>query len=232
MAAQTCQTQLALDLPPSQNFRREDFLPSPSNAAALRLVDAWPDWRDRALLLLGPSGAGKSHLCAIFAERARAMAACGRAPPSLAQLVEARPAAIALDDVDLAEDDAALFHLLNYAREHDAYVLMTARRAPWLRPDGLPDFLSRVRRAPVVEIGAPDDALLRAVLEKLFRDRQLVVDAAVLDYGVTRLERSLDAARAFVALVDRESLALARRVTRPLVAKVIERLSLDGASES
>jgi chromosomal replication initiation ATPase DnaA len=86
--------------------------------------------------------------------------------------------------------------------------------------------LSRLRRAPMVEIGAPDDALMRAVLEKLFRDRQLAVEPPALAYAALRLERSLEAARVFVATLDRAALAQRRPVTRALAAEVIE--AMDG----
>ncbi len=64
---------------------------------------------------------------------------------------------------------------------------------------------------------------MRAVLEKLFRDRQLLVEPPALAYAALRLERSLDAARAFVAALDREALAQGRPVTRALAAQVMER---------
>jgi chromosomal replication initiation ATPase DnaA len=217
--------QLPFDLPVAHNYGREDFLTAPSNAAALTMIDKWPDWSDRVLLLIGPPGCGKTHLCAIFAQRSGAFAASPSALPSLDHLLTAAPPAITVDGVDAAVDDTALFHLLNFASEHGAFVLLTSRRALWTEEGRLPDLLSRLRRAPVIEIGAPDDELLRAVLEKLFRDRQLLVDALLLDYAVLRLERSLEAARAFAQELDREALARGRRVTRALAADVIARLS-------
>src|SRR6266508_1978458 len=62
--------QLALALDHSESLAREDFLGGPSNAAALALVDAWPDWTHRAVVLIGPEGSGKSHLAAIWAQAA------------------------------------------------------------------------------------------------------------------------------------------------------------------
>lgn len=214
--------QLPLELPTEPRFGRADFLSAPSNASALAMVERWPDWPDRLLLLVGPPGCGKTHLLSIFSERSGALRAEGRALPSLERLVEAAPGAIAIDDIDRLGDETALFHLLNFAVEHKAYVMMTAptRPADEIR---LPDLLSRLRRAPVIEIGSPDDDLMLAVLDKLFRDRQLIVEPPALAYAALRLVRSLDAARAFVAELDREALARQRRVTRALAAQVMER---------
>lgn len=217
--------QLPLELPSTPRFGREDFLPADSNHAALAMIERWPDWPDRVLLMIGPPGAGKSHLLAIWASRAGALRADPAAPPSIEALVAAAPGAIAIDDADRVGDETALFHLLNFAIEHRAFVLMTMARSPRPEDFRLPDLLSRLRRAPVVEIGAPDDGLMRAVLEKLFRDRQLAVEPPALAYAALRLERSLDAARAFVAALDREALARGRPVTRALAAEVMGRFS-------
>ncbi len=117
-------------------------------------------------------------------------------------------------------DEAALFHLLNLAREERAYVLVTARRAPAVWRVELPDLVSRLRALPVVALAAPDDALFRAVLVKLFADRQLAVDESLIGYLATRIERSFAAARAAVARLDREALRLKRPVARALAAEL------------
>lgn len=217
--------QLPLELPLRPRLGRDDFLPAPANAAALGMIERWPDWPDRILSLIGPPGSGKSHLLAIFEARSKALRADPASLPTLEALAAAAPGAIIVDDIDQAKDETGLFHLLNFAVEHRAFVLMSARRSPTAAEVRLPDLLSRLRRAPVLEIGAPDEELMRAVLEKLFRDRQLLVEPPALAYAALRLERSLDAARAFVAALDREALAQGRPVTRALASQVMERFA-------
>src|SRR3954468_10763701 len=63
-------TQLPLALPHTPNYAREDFMRGPSNQAALRLIESWPDWPQPIVLLSGPPGAGKTHLTHIWSERA------------------------------------------------------------------------------------------------------------------------------------------------------------------
>ena len=111
---------------------REDFLAGPSNDAALGLIERWPDWPSRTVLLRGPEGSGKSHLAAIWARSRRAdiVAACaGRAPRFPVGLANG---ALVLENLAQGRfDERALFHLLNLWRaEERAYVLITARTAP------------------------------------------------------------------------------------------------------
>lgn len=218
--------QLPLDLPLAPRFGREDFLAAPANEAALGMIERWPDWPDLTLLLIGPHGAGKTHLLSIWAQKAGATW-IDAAEPRIDLLDQSPATAFVIDDIDRIVNETALFHLLNVAIERRAYLVMSATRRPRADDVRLPDLLSRLRRAPVVEIGAPDDALMRAVLEKLFGDRQLVVEPPALAYIALRLERSLGAARACVAALDREALAQGRRVTRSLAAQVMERFGTE-----
>ena len=214
--------QLALDLPHAESFRRDDFLASPSNEAALALVDSWPVWPDRIAAIVGPAGAGKSHLAAMWAERA------GARIVDAASLVKAEvPRALAtgallLEDlVPQRVDEAALFHLLNLAREETAYVLITAKKRLDLEGYALADLASRLRAVPVVQLSPPDDALIAAVLVKLFADRQIIVDEETVAFLTMRIERSLAAARAVAARLDAASLSRGRRLTRALAAEVL-----------
>jgi len=214
-------TQLALALDHAESLARDDFLAGPSNAAALALIERWPDWPSRALLLRGPEGSGKSHLAAIWAREAGARTLSVRALGGADVPIALATGALVLENLGEGQlDEAALFHLLNLAREERAYVLITARSAPATWRIELPDLSSRLRALPVVALDAPDDALLRAVIVKLFADRQLAVDESLIGYLATRIERSFAAARAAVAALDREALRLKRPVNRALAGEL------------
>jgi chromosomal replication initiation ATPase DnaA len=214
--------QLAFDLPLDPRFGAEDFLVSPSNEQAYGLIESWPDWPDTILLLVGPPGSGKSHLASIWATNARAWTidAAEITHDKVPHLVS--NGALAIEDMDRAKrDEAALFHLLNMAREKKASLLITCATPPDRWSLKTPDLLSRLRLAPSVALEAPDDALLKAVLVKLFVDRQLVVDTSVVDYIALRIERSLAKASEIVALLDREALSRGRRVSRAIAAEIL-----------
>ena len=224
--------QLALALAHAENFAREDFLTGPSNAVALALIEQWPDWPTRVVVLGGPEGAGKSHLAAIWAQIAGARFVAARAldvdtvPSALAT------GALVIEDVAELVDERALFHLINLAQEDNAYVLIIARTPPASWNIDLRDLASRLKALPVVTLASPDDALLRAVLVKLFADRQLAVDESLITFLATRIERSFAAARGVVDRLDREALRQKRPVTRSLAAELLREASLTEASDN
>jgi chromosomal replication initiation ATPase DnaA len=214
--------QLALALDHGESFAREDFLVGPSNAAALALIARWPDWPNRVVALVGEEGSGKSHLAAIWAAEAGARFLAARAlgeadlPASLAT------GALVIEDLTENQfDERALFHLINLAREQEAYLLMTARSAPGGFELSLRDLASRLRAVPVVTLDRPDDGLFRAVIVKLLTDRQLAVDESLVGYLASHIERSFAAARVVVARLDDEALRRQRPLTRALAAEVI-----------
>ena len=213
--------QLALALPHAESFARDDFLVGASNKAALGMIERWPDWPDRALALVGPEGAGKSHLASIWADIAGARRVSARALGETNPPAALATGALVIEDASGQVDERALFHLLNLMRQEEAFVLITTRTAPARWSVALPDLTSRLRAVPAVDLQAPDDALLRAVLVKLFADRQLVVDESLIGYLATRIERSFAGARAAVEGLDREALRQQRPVTRALAAETL-----------
>jgi len=216
--------QLAFALPHAESLTRDNFLEGPANAAGIALVDAWPEWPNRIMLLAGPEGSGKSHLAAIWAEQtgARSTAAHALDPTSVPGALAT--GALVVEDLKSADfDERALFHLINLAREDEAFVLITARVPPAALEIELRDLRSRLRAVPVVSLLPPDDHLFRALIVKFCADRQLAVDEAVVSYIATRMERSYAAVRQTVELLDSEALRLGRPVTRALAAELLRK---------
>ncbi|WP_439575110.1 chromosomal replication initiator DnaA [Phreatobacter sp.] len=216
--------QMALDLALPESHARDDFLEAPCNMAALRLIESWPNWPAPVVALVGPPGSGKSHLGAIWADLAGARRLSARDLAGTVPADALATGALLLEDAGPKTAEVALFHLMNSAREDKAFVLMTTREAPVAWGAGLKDLASRLRALPVVVLDEPEDALLRAVLVKLFADRQMLADAEIVEFLARRMERSLDAARRLVAGLDRETLEQGRRLTRPLAARVLDRI--------
>lgn len=215
--------QLVLELPHRPATGAEDFLVSSCNAAAVAAIDAWPNWTQRVLVIVGPTGSGKSHLVNVW--RARA----GGAVLNAAEIEESRIAgvpgegALAIENMDAGiGDERVLFHLLNLARETKLNLILTTRSAPGEIAIVLPDLRSRLRALPVVRIEMPDEDLLKALLVKLFYDRQLPVEPHVIAHLARHLERSTEAANRVVAEIDRLSFKDRRAVTRALAGDALK----------
>lgn len=215
-------------MPPASS--REDFLATSANRDALAMLDAPARWPQGRLLLIGGPGSGKTHLAGFWAAERDAQVTQGwtLTPANADELVPAGGALVIEDADEIGGNGVAeqgLFHLWNLAGARHARLLISARSAPRDWGLGLPDLRSRLETAAQAVLGPPDDALLPAVLVKLFADRQLQVPPEVIDWLCLRMERDLDLARRLVAAMDRESLAGRRGITRRLAAELLDKLA-------
>lgn len=212
--------QLRLELRRPPTYRREDFISSPTNADAIRVIDAWPAWPGGALALIGPEGSGKTHLAQAWAERvgaARFDASSGELDlPTL----QGQP--VLIEDADSWIGDDTLFHLINMAGAPGGGLLLTSRTPlPQWRAD-LPDLRSRLNALVMTELGEPDDAILAAVLGKFFRERNIRPTDDVLPYLMRRIERSVPRALAVVTQLDEMADAEHRPISRALARQILE----------
>lgn len=212
--------QLTFDWPRGVALGAEDFFTAPANAQAYAMVTTPAGWPERKLVLTGPAGSGKSHLARVFAAqtgaviREAATLAEGDLPgtPVVVEDMEGLPAAL----------EPAMFHLHNHLRGAGLPLLMTARTPPgrWLA--ALPDLASRMQAATIAAIAEPDDALLAAVLMKLFADRQIMPKPELMDYLLRRMERSFAAARDIVAALDAASMNEGHKINTRLAGRLLD----------
>ena len=226
--------QLVFDLPVRSATGRSDFFVSPANDLAVAQIDTWQDWPHRKLVLVGPQAAGKTHLAHVWAAMSNAVIVDADALADADIPALAARGAVAVEDADRiagnAAAETALFHLHNLLLAECGTLLITARHAPSQWALTLPDLKSRVTATPVATLNAPDDALLAAVMVKLFADRQLQVQPQLIPYLLNRMERSFAAAQDIVAELDRVSLATNRKISEKLAGDVFD--GLGGKSDT
>jgi chromosomal replication initiation ATPase DnaA len=208
------QLRLALDRAPS--YRREDFVISGGNAAAVAAVDAWPAWPGGRLALIGPEGSGKTHLARAWAARSGA-AILGDGEVDVSTL-RGRP--LLVEDADRRPADETLFHLINMA-DGGASLLITGRAEPGQWPTKVPDLRSRLNGLPVARIEPPDDVVLAGVMEIFFLERNIRPADDLIPYLINRAERSIPAIRDMVRRLDEVAGAQKREINRALARQIL-----------
>lgn len=187
-------SQMALPLAWPADPRDEAFLVTPSNARAAHLLEHWGAWPVRTALLTGPRRSGRSLLARIFA---------------------AKSGGAIIDDAERMPE-AALFHAWNDAQAGRRPLLIVADAPPpgWVVE--LPDLRSRLAASPHAALAAPDDALVRALLDRLFARRGLDARPDLVDWIAARIERSHLAIERTVDALDQEVMERRKRLTIPL----------------
>lgn len=217
--------QMTFDLPVKTARGRRDYFISQSNAMAVEVLEDWPNWPNHKLVLVGEKASGKTHLAQVWATD------IGAKVLPASQLTEAEmpafsQAPVVVEDVhEIAQNmpaQTALFHLHNMLQQNQIPLLLTAQSAPARWQLSLPDLQSRMSATSITTLPAPDDALLAAVLQKLFSDRQITVKKNLIEYLLKRMDRSFEAAKNLVEKLDKAALSNASPISRKLAADVLD----------
>ena len=212
---------------------KEDFIVSPCNVEAFKMIEMWPDWPAFGLCIYGPEHCGKTHLANIFAQNVSIktnfpypipyLDASGIKMDMAPKLFEFNKCLI-VENLSENINEEALFHLFNWYRNEGGFILFSSHTPPARLNIKLPDLLSRLKMLPAIAIDEPDDELLSALIIKLFSDRQILVSPEVVNYILMNMHRSFDYAHKLVDEIDTISLSYKRAVSIPIVKEAMQAL--------
>ncbi|WP_166417622.1 P-loop NTPase family protein [Cochlodiniinecator piscidefendens] len=223
--------QLIFDLPSKPALEREDFFVSDANAQAVAVLENWHSWPNRKMLLVGAAGSGKTHLAHVWAVEARAkiISATEICTQDIATISAQNLVVENTDEIaGQPEAETALFHLHNLLLANGHSLLLTGSGDIQTWSLGLPDLKSRLLGTAVVHLQEPDDALLMAVILKVFSDRQINVSPSMLPYVLRRIDRNFAAVHQMVDMLDKVALSEGRAVNRGLASDVLDKITSKG----
>ncbi len=184
-------SQIALPFEWPADPRDDEFLVSSSNAAAVHTLEHWGAWPVMAAILVGPRKSGRSLLARIFAAKSHGSI---------------------IDEAD-RQPEAELFHAWNRAQAERKPLLMVADQAPPEWKVRLPDLRSRLAASAVARLGPPDDVLMRSLFERQFIKRGLDARPDLINWLLTRIERSHVAVMRAVDVLDQHVLERRKRLS-------------------
>ncbi|EJF88693.1 HdaA/DnaA family protein [Bartonella tamiae] len=218
--------QLPFEFSNSTEFSEANLIVTKSNIAAYELIKNWPQWPSPIAVLIGPAGSGKSYFAHVWANLAHAHIMTNETiTDAISSFDSARP--LLIEDIDCQTiDEVGLFHLFNLLKQANssptnATLMLTATTGPSSWTIQLQDLISRLKSVTLAKINYPDDELLQKVAFKLFADRQIAIDSAVIEYLIRRCERSLFSLKKSIRSIDQIALQRKSKVTKSIISEVL-----------
>ncbi|MCP5181386.1 MAG: hypothetical protein H6993_00585 [Pseudomonadales bacterium] len=182
--------------------------------------------------LHGGAGAGKTHLLKAtintqrgYGYRSRYVDAANDPFNRVAETIGADQC-VAIDNVDAwlgrRPAEELLFALYQDLLQREGQLLLGARASPVHTDFVLQDLASRLRAAEIFEVHALDESGVRHLLQRRARERGLLLSRTVLDFWLTRRNRSVVALLADLERLDAAAWQAKHRLTVPFLKAVLE----------
>ena len=212
--------QLLLDFDYKTNFNEHDFYLSKSNSNAFNLINRWPDWNKKILNISGEKFSGKSHLANIFKLKSKAFLIKGNEiDNSIFKSIKLHESII-IDDFEECNEEEILYSIFNLIDQDSKYLLINSLKPINEIKYRLPDLSSRSKNCLYAVIENPDDELLFAIILKNFSDRQIKIEKKIINFIISRIDRSYRKIDEFIYKIDELSL----KKKKPINLKTIKEI--------
>ena len=113
-------------------------------------------------------------------------------------------------------------HLYNLIQELEGSFIIISEKPVSQMDIKLRDLASRVSTMSTVELKLPDDEIIKGVMGKLFKDRQINVSNDVVNYLCRRMERSFKEVGRLVDRLDKISLSEKNTISLSLARRILQ----------
>ena len=218
--------QFYFKMPNKKALGIEDYIIADSNNFAFDLIVKILKGETDFGLISGPPYSGKTHLSKILIKNARNYKTLyfDRHYLNILDRLETSDILI-LENIDKVKHDKSeqdLFHIINFSKENNKKLLMTSRKPISEIDLNLEDLKSRLNSILEAKIKEPDDQLMKLILIKILNDKQLKINPNVIDFLVSRLERSYESINLFIEKIDNFSLEKSKKITIPLISDLLK----------
>ena len=216
------QNQLLINFNLKKDYDEQDFYVSSSNKYAFNIINGWPKWLKRTVNLYGEQYSGKSHLSKIFETKTTCLNIESINFTSEILLKFKTKQALIIENFNYNIPEKLLYSLINIVEQENKYLLITSLKPINKFDFKLKDLNSRINNCLFVEIGAPDDELIYALIVKNFSDRQINIDKKIIEYIIKRINRSYKDIFLFIYKVDQLSLQKGKPINLSIVKKILK----------
>ena len=214
--------QLLLDFDYKTNFNEHDFYLSKSNSNAFNLINRWPDWDKKILNISGEKFSGKSHLANIFKLKSKAFLIKGnKIDNSIFKSIKLHESII-VDDYEECNQEEILYSIFNLIDQDSKYLLINSLKPINEIKYRLPDLTSRSKNCLYAVIENPDDELLFAIILKNFSDRQIKIEKKIINFIISRIDRSYRKIDEFIYKIDELSLKKKKPINFKTIKEILQ----------
>ena len=212
--------QLLLALDHKKSFNEHDYYVSKSNFFAYSIIEKWPKWEKKIFNIYGEKFSGKTHLANIFKSKTNALFIKANEFNNdifkKAKLFEN----IIIDNFDEKYDEKLIYSIFNLIEQDNKYMLINSVIPISEINFKLPDMISRSKNCLSAKIDNPDDDLIFAIILKNFSDRQIKVEKRIIEFIISRIDRSYSKIYEFIYKIDELSL----KKKKPINFKTIKEI--------
>lgn len=210
------------------------FYVSEKNRFAFESITLWPNWHKKFIFIYGPEACGKSHIANLWRKKSNAQIITKK---FLANIYNKKNQNLInntrnwlFEDIDQflickkSNLDEKILNLINLLSEKKSFLLITSKTPPPNFSFILKDLLSRLNAFLVIEIKEPDQDLLKKIIVKRLKIRQINLTNRQILFLINRIERTYLNIKKVTDLIDKLSLQKKSNININLFKDILKSL--------